>query len=296
MPTYTNPVLAGMHPDPSVCRHGDDYYLVCSNFEYWPALPLFHSRDLVHWRPIGHALSRPEQVRLDVDLPSGDNGAYVSLQEIDAHSFAPLSAPTVLTRGVVQDATAAEAPRLLRHGAYIYLLIAEGGTAQHHAVTVLRAKDVQGPYEVAPHNPILTHRHLGPNAAVQAVGHADWVHTPHGDWWMLALATRPLRDDAGGVHDLLGRETFLLPMAWHNDWPLCCPGQGQLPLTAQAPALPTHVEVDDVAPAFAEPLGLRWRWLRTPRQVWWHRCVGASACATSRPASCLWLPQGACVA
>lgn len=59
-----NPVLPGCHPDPSVCRVGADFYLVTSTFEYFPGIPVFHSRDLVHWRPIGHVLDRPSQVDL----------------------------------------------------------------------------------------------------------------------------------------------------------------------------------------------------------------------------------------
>ena len=53
---YRNPVLRGFHPDPSVVRVGEDYYLVTSSFMYFPALPVFHSRDLIHWREIGHAV------------------------------------------------------------------------------------------------------------------------------------------------------------------------------------------------------------------------------------------------
>ncbi|QDY08082.1 glycoside hydrolase family 43 protein [Micromonospora sp. HM134] len=68
--TFANPVLAGFHPDPSVCRVGDDYYLACSSFEYFPGVPLFHSRDLVHWEQIGNALDRPGQLTLPVDMPS----------------------------------------------------------------------------------------------------------------------------------------------------------------------------------------------------------------------------------
>ena len=60
--TYANPVLAGFYPDPSVCRVGNDYYLVNSSFAYYPGLPLFHSTDLVHWKQIGHAMDRPEQL------------------------------------------------------------------------------------------------------------------------------------------------------------------------------------------------------------------------------------------
>jgi xylan 1,4-beta-xylosidase len=312
-------------------------------------LPLFHSLDLVHWRPIGHAMDRPEQARIDVDRLSGDNGAcaatirfhdgwfYISctlvrttphhgnfiiktpdpatpwsdpiwlphvegidpalffdqgrvcisasrhrpregidwpceltLQELHPQTFAPLDEPVVLTRGVVQNATAAEAPRLLRKDGHVYLLIAEGGTAQNHAVAVLRARDVRGPYEVAPHNPVLTHRHLGSQAPIVAVGHADWVQTQHGDWWMLALAQRPLRGNGVGYHDLLGRETFLLPMAWENGWPLCCPGSSQVPVEAPAPNLPQQPAVPPSATGFAASLGPEWTWLRTPRETWWH--------------------------
>ncbi|MEU6393519.1 glycoside hydrolase family 43 protein [Streptomyces sp. NPDC046939] len=69
------PVLPGFHPDPSVCRVGDDYYLACSSFEYFPGIPLFHSRDLRHWTRIGNVLDRPEQLRLPVGSPSS-GGLY----------------------------------------------------------------------------------------------------------------------------------------------------------------------------------------------------------------------------
>ncbi|MEU6377413.1 glycoside hydrolase family 43 protein [Streptomyces sp. NPDC046909] len=70
MRMYDNPVIGGFHPDPSVCRVGEDYYLVCSSFEYFPGVPLFHSRDLVHWRQIGNVLDRPGQLELPDDLPA----------------------------------------------------------------------------------------------------------------------------------------------------------------------------------------------------------------------------------
>ncbi|MFJ8693556.1 glycoside hydrolase family 43 protein [Streptomyces roseolilacinus] len=73
--TVANPVIPGFHPDPSVCRVGDDYYLACSSFEYFPGVPLFHSRDLVHWTQIGNALDRPDQLRLPADTPAS-GGIY----------------------------------------------------------------------------------------------------------------------------------------------------------------------------------------------------------------------------
>jgi xylan 1,4-beta-xylosidase len=59
---YQNPILAGFYPDPSICRVGNDYYIVTSSFAYFPGLPLFHSNDLVNWKQIGHALGRNEQL------------------------------------------------------------------------------------------------------------------------------------------------------------------------------------------------------------------------------------------
>src|SRR5512141_2042901 len=69
--SFRNPILPGFYPDPSICRVGEDYYLVTSTFEYFPGLPIFHSRDLVHWRQIGHVLDRPSQLPLDGIRPSG---------------------------------------------------------------------------------------------------------------------------------------------------------------------------------------------------------------------------------
>jgi alpha-N-arabinofuranosidase len=60
--SYRNPILPGFHPDPSVLRVGDDFYLVNSTFGWFPGIPVFHSRDLVHWRQIGSAIDRPSQL------------------------------------------------------------------------------------------------------------------------------------------------------------------------------------------------------------------------------------------
>ncbi|WP_394428991.1 glycoside hydrolase family 43 protein [Streptomyces sp. SGAir0957] len=73
--TGGHPVLPGFHPDPTICRVGDDYYLACSSFEYVPGIPLFHSRDLRNWTRIGNVLDRPEQLRLPVESPSS-GGIY----------------------------------------------------------------------------------------------------------------------------------------------------------------------------------------------------------------------------
>ena len=68
---FHNPIVPGFHPDPSICRVGSDYYLVTSTFEYFPGVPIFHSTDLVHWRQIGHCLTRDSQLPLQTAGSSG---------------------------------------------------------------------------------------------------------------------------------------------------------------------------------------------------------------------------------
>jgi alpha-N-arabinofuranosidase len=62
---YYNPVLPGFYPDPSVCRKGEDYYLVTSSFAWFPAIPVFHSKNLVQWDQIGHVFNKAGQISLD---------------------------------------------------------------------------------------------------------------------------------------------------------------------------------------------------------------------------------------
>lgn len=62
---YRNPIIPGFFPDPSICRVGDTYYLVCSSFQFFPGVPLFESKDLINWTQIGNVLTRESQLPLD---------------------------------------------------------------------------------------------------------------------------------------------------------------------------------------------------------------------------------------
>ena len=66
---YDNPIISGFYPDPSICRVDQDYYMVNSSFEYFPGVPIFHSRDLVNWRQIGYCITRTSQLLLE-NIPS----------------------------------------------------------------------------------------------------------------------------------------------------------------------------------------------------------------------------------
>lgn len=71
---FYNPILQGCYPDPAITRKGDDYYLVCSSFAMFPGVPIFHSKDLVNWKQIGHVLDRTSQ--LDVHDTGISAGVY----------------------------------------------------------------------------------------------------------------------------------------------------------------------------------------------------------------------------
>ena len=68
---YRNPIISGYNPDPSICRVGDDYYIVNSSFEYFPGVPVYHSKNLVNWELIGNCLDRKSQLLLEKCKPSG---------------------------------------------------------------------------------------------------------------------------------------------------------------------------------------------------------------------------------
>jgi len=282
---YRNPIIPGFYPDPSVCRVGEDFYLVNSSFEYFPGVPIWHSRDLLNWRQLGHVLDRVEQLDLE-DCACSDgiyaptirfhNGLFymvttlvkggefrnffvtaedpagpwsnpvrldqsgidpslffhddsrVFLQtnrplrfdapraiyqsEIDLATGERLSGPTVIWTGT--GGSYVEGPHIYQRGDWFYLLVAEGGTAYGHMVTIARSRGIWGPYESCPHNPILSNRHA--YEEIHGTGHGDLIEAADGSWWMVHLG---FRQTAGTIHTL-GRETCLAPVEWADDWPV----------------------------------------------------------------------------
>lgn len=339
MKTFQNPILPGFYPDPSVCRAGEDYYLVTSTFVYYPGVPIFHSKDLVHWEQIGHVLDRPSQLPLDgqrhsrgifaptiryhdgvfymitTNIEDGGN-FYVTatdpagpwsdpfylqapgidpslffdddgkvyyhgtrpapegekysgnwevwLQELDLESNKLIGDPIGLWRGALRDVIWPEGPHLYKKDGYYYLLISEAGTGHHHACSIARSESIKGPYVGNPGNPILTHRHLGKNYPIVNVGHFDMVETQNGEWWGIGLASRIY----GGYYRNLGRESFLMPIKWEDDWPIFSPGTGKLEMTYPIPDLP---EARQLTAAICDnfddkQLDFKWNYLRTPRE------------------------------
>ena len=108
-----------------------------------------------------------------------------------------------------------EAPHLYHRGGYWYLLIAEGGTERGHSVSVARGPTPEGPFEGHPANPVLSA--CGSSRPIQSTGHADLVVTPDGGTAMVLLGVRPL--GLTQSFSPLGRETFITPVSWADDWP-----------------------------------------------------------------------------
>jgi len=278
--TLRNPVIGGYHPDPSVTRVGDYFYLVNSSFHYFPGVPIYRSSDLVHWQQIGNVLSRGGQLPLkdasswlgiyaptlrysngvwymittnvgnggnfmvtaanpegpwseplwlsqqgiDPSLYFEDGKCYmvsnpdgaITLCEIDPTTGRQLSESRAVWHGT--GGRYPEGPHIYNKDGWYYLLISEGGTELAHRLTIARSRDIWGPYESNPDNPILTNcRVEGQDKQIQGTGHGDLVQAGDGSWWMVFLAYR----NFGGSYHHLGRETYLAPVEWpEGGWPI----------------------------------------------------------------------------
>ena len=123
-----------------------------------------------------------------------------------------------------------EGPHLYHINGTYYLMAAEGGTGPNHSEVIFTSASPFGPFKPCAINPILTQRGLPgdrPNP-VTCVGHADLVETPAGDWYAVFLGVRPYRDG----HDVMGRETFMLPVTWKENQPIILPEGDVITYTA----------------------------------------------------------------
>ena len=333
-----NPILPGFNPDPSICRVDEDYYIATSTFEWFPGVQIHHSRDLVNWRLLGHALNETRLLDLKGVPSSGgvwapalsysdglfylcytvvhqheaatkdtpnflitapsiegpwsepvfvnssgfdpslfhdeDNKKYwlnmvwdhrpgkhpfygIAMQEYDLPSGSLIGNREIIFKGSSLGLT--EGPHIYRRNGYYYLLTAEGGTEYDHAVSLARSRDIFGPYEIHPNNPILTSSG-NPELKLQKAGHASLVETPQGEWYMPHLCGRPLPDSKNCN---LGRETAIQKVEWHQDnWLYLAGGENQPKMEVPAPNLKPHPwpaladRLPFDSPHYATPRGL----------------------------------------
>lgn len=116
-----------------------------------------------------------------------------------------------------------EGPHIYKKDGWYYLLISEGGTELAHKLTIARSRNIYGPYEPNPDNPILTNCCMkGQGMQIQGTGHGDFVQAEDGSWWLVFLAYR----NFNGSYHHLGRETYLAPVSWpKGEWPVVNGGE-----------------------------------------------------------------------
>lgn len=307
-----NPILPGFNPDPCICRKGDDYYMAVSSFEWFPGIPVYHSKDLKNWELLTHVLTNDTAVDLK-KLPSAKGiwapcltycekedlfyVVYGVMNSMNARYFdvdnfvitsknieGPWSEPVYIhssgfdasilhdddgrkyivsleweTREGYEKPGAIcmveyctekkeiigypkriwsggtnrgciEAPHLTKRGEYYYIMCAEGGTGYGHSVTMGRSKNVWGPYEGDPTNPIVTSipedfyerhdpdhlkpKYYNPESILQKSGHGSYVETQLGEVYLVHLTARPFVPE---LRCTLGRETAIQKMIWTDD-------------------------------------------------------------------------------
>ncbi|AKD53825.1 glycoside hydrolase family 43 protein [Spirosoma radiotolerans] len=137
-----------------------------------------------------------------------------------------------------------EAPHIMKVKDWYYLYAAEGGTSVNHTEVVFRSKSVWGPFVPYENNPILTQRGLPADRKepITSAGHAQFVEGPDGKWYAVFLAVRPYEGDYYNT----GRETFIAPVEWKNDWPIVDPANKVIQYTY--PAAWKEVKQKDALP------------------------------------------------
>lgn len=148
----------------------------------------------------------------------------IRMYEIDPISLKTTGEEKILVNGgvdITKKPVWIEGPHILKRNDWYYLYAAEGGTSVNHSEVVLRSKNVWGPFIPYEKNPILTQRDLPEDRKnpVTSTGHAQFVEGPDGKTYAVFLACRPYTGDYYNT----GRETFIAPVEWKEDWPIINP-------------------------------------------------------------------------
>jgi alpha-N-arabinofuranosidase len=184
-------------------------------------------------------------------------------QELDLKQQKLIGEKHILTHGHANNASYTEGPHLYKINGKYLLMVSEGGTGRYHALTVHHSDSVNGPFVADYINPVMTHRHLGKDYPVYAIGHGDLVQTQNGEWWCVTLGKRQINGET-----TLGRETFLSKVEFEDQTPIFNPGYGRVLEEQIRPDLPwTPVKKKPARDDFdGETLGLEWCCIRTPKQ------------------------------
>ncbi len=334
--TYKNPVINADYSDPDAIRVGDDYYMVSSSFNHIPGLPLLHSKDLVNWEIIGHALLRQPPFEhfskvqhgngvwapsirfykgeFYIYYPDPDFGIYliktknitgpwtepvtveaskglidpcplwdddgkvylvhayagsragiksiIVIKQMNAEGTKTIDEGVMVYDGHDTDPTI-EGPKFYKRNGYYYIFAPAGGVSTGWQ-TVLRSKNIYGPYE---RKVVMDQGESPTNGPHQGA----WVTTQTGENWFLHFQDK----------EAYGRVVHLQPMKWINDWPVIGidnpdsyregSGKGQPVLQYKKPnvgktyPIITPQESDEFN---SNKLGLQWQWQANPKPYW----------------------------
>jgi len=329
--TYKNPIIHADYSDPDAIRVGDDYYMVSSSFTHIPGLPILHSKDLVNWKLIGHALKKQPpydiydkvqhgagvwapSIRYHTNefyiyYPDPDYGIYL----VKAKSIiGPWSEPSLIEAGkglidpcplwddngktylvhayagsragiksiivvkemnkegtkIIGDGVMVydghekdptiEGPKFYKRNGYYYIFAPAGGVSTGWQ-TILRSKNIYGPYE----------RRVAIDQGTTSINgphQGAWVTTQTGEDWFLHFQDK----------EAYGRIVHLQPMKWMNDWPVIGidkdgDGKGEPVQAFKKPNVGKQYAVSTVQDSdeFNETkFGLQWQWQANPKGGW----------------------------
>ena len=329
--TYKNPVIHADYSDPDAIRVGSDFYMTASSFNHVPGLPILHSKDLVNWELIGHALLkqppfdhfnkvqhgggvwapsiRYHNNEFYIYYPDPDFGIYLTrskniqgpwsdpvlveagkglidpcplwddagkvylvhayagsragiksiivVKQMNAEGTKTIDNGVMVYDGHEKDPTI-EGPKFYKRNGYYYIFAPAGGVSTGWQ-TILRSKNIYGPYErkvaMDQGSTMINGPHQG-----------AWVDTQTGEDWFLHFQDK----------DAYGRLVHLQPMQWKNDWPVIGidkdgDGKGEPVLVYKKPNVGKIYPV--ITPAesdeFNSPkIGQQWQWQANPQGTW----------------------------
>lgn len=329
--TYKNPILNADYSDPDVVRVGNDYYMTASSFNAVPGLPILHSKDLVNWSLVNHALRRQLPIKhfektqhgngvwapsiryhngefyifygdpdfgiymvkskdprgawddpillesakgiIDVSPLWDDDGqtyiayAYagsragiksiIAIKKIDLEANKTTDEGVIVFDGHETDPTI-EGPKIHKHNGYYYIF-APGGGVSTGWQTVLRSKNIYGPYE----RKMVMHQG---KTDINGPHQGAWVDTPSGEDWFVHF------QDKGAY----GRVVHLQPMVWKDGWPIIGndvdnDGIGEPVSVHKKPdmgkiyPISTPPESDEFE---GVKFGKQWQWQANPQATW----------------------------
>ncbi|MBI9041628.1 glycoside hydrolase family 43 protein [Lutibacter sp.] len=188
-------------------------------------------------------------------------------QELDLEQQKLVGQRKIFTYGHENNASYTEGPHLYKiNGAYM-LILSEGGAGLYHALSVHHSDSLWGPYITDMINPVLTHRHLGSDYPIQAIGHGDLVETQNGEWWCVSLGKRIIDGET-----TLARETFLSKVEFDGKTPVFNRGEGKVLEEQQRPNLTWNPFKEQAKKDEFETseLVLKWCTIRTPKEQFYE--------------------------